>query len=226
MLMQRLLNKMVTPLGLMCVERPHVDPLPELDHQHLQNARIVPSREAILNQLPQGGVVAEIGVAFGRYSRKMLDALKPDQFIAVDCFGLDHKSWRGTQVYDQFLGGMEHEAFYRKLFADEIQNGTVIVRRGYSHEVMETFPDAHFDLIYVDAAHDYESVARDLEVSGRKIKRTGHIVLNDYVLVDPLLLQPYGIAHATHEFCLREGWEIIFLALHPHMFCDVALKKL
>ncbi len=51
-------------------------------------------------------------------------------------------------------------------------------------------------------------------------------MLNDYTLVDPLLLQPYGIIQATHEFCVREGWEIIYLAQHPHMFCDVALRKI
>ncbi len=44
--------------------------------------------------------------------------------------------------------------------------------------------------------------------------------------MDPLLLQPYGIVQAVHEFCREEGWEIRYLALHPYMFCDVALNKL
>jgi len=226
MLLRRVLNKLVRPLGLLCVEKPSISPLPRLDEKYLRNARILPSREDILARLPQGGVVAEIGVAFGHYSRKILNTMKPRQFVAVDCFGLDHTTWSGRQVYAKFLGGMRHEDFYRKQFAAEIESGAVVVKKGFSHEVMETFPDAYFDMIYVDAAHDYASVAKDLEVSGRKIKPTGHIVMNDYTLVDPLLLQPYGIVQATHEFCVREGWEIVYLAQHPHMFCDVALKKL
>lgn len=36
----------------------------------------------------------------------------------------------------------------------------------------------------------------------------------------------YGVIQAVHEFCLREGWEIVYLALHPRMFCDVALNKI
>jgi hypothetical protein len=62
-------------------------------------------------------------------------------------------------------------------------------------------------------------------VAGRKIRPDGAIVVNDYVMVDPLLLEPYGIVQATHEFCLREGWKFRYLALHPYMFCDVALIK-
>jgi hypothetical protein len=220
------LNKLVRPLGLACIDKPTIAPLPKLDARHLENARILPCREDILKRLPQGGVVAEIGVAFGRYSRKILDIMQPKQFVAVDCFGLDYKDWRGRQIYADFLGGKPHEVFYRELFAEEIARGRVVISKGYSHEVMATFPDASFDMIYVDAAHDYASVVKDLEVSGRKIKPDGHIVLNDYTLVDPLLLQPYGIIQATHEFCVREGWEIIYLAQHPHMFCDVALRKI
>lgn len=226
MILQRLLNKMVQPFGLVCVEKPHISRLPELDKKFIQNARILSCREAILPRLPQGGVVAEIGVAFGRYSRKILDIMKPSQFVAVDCFGLDQTNWLGRQPYADFLGGMPHEAFYRKQFAAEIESGTVIIKKGFSHEVMETFPDAYFDMIYVDAAHDYASVVKDLDVCGRKIKPTGHILMNDYTLVDPLLLQPYGIVQATHEFCVEQGWEIIYLAQHPYMFCDVALRKL
>ena len=80
-------------------------------------------------------------------------------------------------------------------------------------------------MIYIDAAHDYQSVMRDLAVANRKLKPSGYIVLNDYTIVDPLLLQHYDIVRAAHEFCLQEDWEIAFLALHPLMFCDVALRK-
>jgi hypothetical protein len=226
MLFQRIINRLVGPFRLMCVEKPRIAPLPELHPKHLKNARLLPCRDDILAELPQHGIVAELGVAFGRYSRKILDVMQPTRFVAVDSFELGGPRWFRQQDYAATLGGLRHEAYYRKQFATEIAAGTVVLRKGYSDEVMETFPDAYFDMIYIDAAHDYESVAKDLDVSGRKIKPSGHIVLNDYTIIDPLLLQPYGIVQATHEFCVREGWEIVYLAHHPYMFCDVALRRL
>jgi len=226
MLLQRMLNRLVRPLGLICVEKPRIAPLRELDSKHLKSARILPCREDILNELPKRGVVAEIGVGFGRYSRKILDRMQPRLFVAVDCFELGHVDWLGRQNYGDTLGGMRHEDYYRGQFTAEIEAGVVVVRKGYSNEVMEAFPDAYFDMIYVDAAHDYESVVKDLAVSGRKIKPSGYIIMNDYILIDPILLQPYGIVQAVHEFCVREGWEMVYLAQHPYMFCDVALKKM
>lgn len=68
MLLQRVVNKLVQPFGLVCREKPRISPLPELNDKYLQNARILPCRDDILHRLPQAGVVAEIGVAFGRYS--------------------------------------------------------------------------------------------------------------------------------------------------------------
>lgn len=226
MFLQRILNKVVSQLGLVCVEKPARAPVSRLPEQYLQNARLLPSREILLEYLPQGGRVAEIGVAFGFHSRNILDTMKPQEFFAVDTFGMDHTDSFGRQIYDRHLHGKKHLDFYQEKFSDEIATGQVVIRQGYSHEVMETFPDASFDMIYVDAGHDYESVARDLTISGRKIKPEGYIVLNDYTLMDPLLLQPYGIIRATHEFCVREGWQFAYFALHPLMFCDVALKRL
>ena len=79
-----------------------------------------------------------------------------------------------------------------------------MIKKGYSNRMLEEFADQCFDMIYIDAAHDYQSVMRDLAVANRKLKPSGYIVLNDYTIVDPLLLQHYDIVRAAHEFCLQE----------------------
>jgi len=180
----------------------------------------------MLEYLPKNGVVAEVGVAFGRYTRKILEILHPAKFVAIDTFELDKTSWSGHHAYRDTLGDLGHEAYYRQKFQDRIDNGSFIIKKGYSHVKLMEFDDAYFDMIYIDAAHDYASVKQDLAAANVKIKPDGYIVLNDYTLMDPLLLQPYGIVQAVHEFCLQEGWEIRYLGLHPYMFCDVALTKL
>jgi hypothetical protein len=213
-------------MGLKCVPIPNIAPALELPDRCLQNARIVAERSDILSLLPKGGAVAEVGVAFGLYSRKIIDRMQPEHFVAIDTFELDQPSWSGRQAYKDVLGNRSHEAFYKETFADEIEAGRLSIKTGFSHEMLDRLPDCHFDMIYIDAAHDYESVRQDLEVAIRKINERGTLILNDYTLFDPLLLQPYGIVHATHELCINEGWEIVYLALHRYMFCDVALRKI
>jgi len=222
----RIINKLISPFGLRCVVAPKLSPAPELPDAYLKDARIVPERSAILPHVPKGGVVAEIGVGFGNYSRKILDIVQPSHFVAVDTFGLDRRSWLGRQPYADILGGKSHEDFYRDRFSAEIDKGVVSLKKGFSVDVMEGFPDDQFDMIYIDANHTFESVKADLAVSARKIKDTGWLILNDYTVVDPLLLMPYDIVRAVHEFCLEEGWKIELFALHRFMFCDVALRRL
>jgi hypothetical protein len=219
-------NKLVAPLGLRCVQRPQVLPAPELSEDHVRHARLLPNRTDILHQLGRQEVIAEVGVGFGSFSRQIIDIMRPTKFIAVDTFQLDTPSWTGRHAYGQILGELSHEAFYRQKFKDEIASGQVDIRRGFSHHELSTFEDAFFDMIYIDAAHDYESVKRDLAVANRKVKLEGFIVLNDFTVMDPLLLQHYDITRATQEFCLEHDWEFVYLALHRFMFCDVALRRM
>lgn len=225
-MLARILDRLVRPLGVRCVAIPQVLPAPELPDRCLEHARIVADRADILRHLPKGGVVAEVGVGFGIYSRKIIEIMQPAQFVAIDTFELDKRSWRGSRAHGEIFGKRSHEAYYRDQFAAEIASGALVIGKGYSHLVLEQFPDEHFDMIYIDAAHDYDSVRRDLAVANRKVKRDGYLVLNDYTVVDPILLQHYDIVRAVHEFCLQERWGFAFLALHRFMFCDVALRRL
>jgi len=220
------INKLVAPLGLRCIERPQVLPAPELSEAHVRNACLLPNRTDILHQLGRQDVVAEVGVGFGSFSRQIIDIMRPTRFVAIDTFQLDTPSWTGRHGYGDILGDLSHEAFYRQKFQDEVSSGLVDIRRGFSHDELARFEDGYFDMIYIDAAHDYESVKHDLAVANLKTKPEGYIVLNDFTVMDPLLLQHYDITRATQEFCLEHDWEFVCFALHRFMFCDVALRRM
>jgi hypothetical protein len=196
---------------------------PVLPNEYLQNARVLGSRHDILPFLPTGGVFCEVGVAYGDFSAAVLAICQPRKFIAIDHFELEKypNMWGWER-----LEGQPHEAFYRNRFRDEIAASQVELMRGYSHEMLPLLPDVSVDVFYVDAWHSYEAVAAELEIIKWKIVPGGWIVLNDYTLYDVVAGVEYGVIHAAHEFMLGEGWEMKFLALHPLMFCDIALQKM
>jgi hypothetical protein len=192
----------------------------------LANARVLARRDDILPMLPKGAVIAEVGVAFGEYSRLMLAVCEPARFIAIDNFCLHQFDVVWGRTREERFGALTHEAYFRRDFAAEIDSGVIEVLAGDSSAMLETLPDASLDVVYLDAEHSYASVARELAVIARKVRADGWIVLNDYTMMDAGGAGgAYGVIQAAHEFMIREGWEMVALALHPLMYCDVALRK-
>lgn len=37
---------------------------------------------------------------------------------------------------------------------------------------------------------------------------------------------PYGVVHATNEFCVQHGWEVLWMAMQSHLFNDVVLREI
>lgn len=206
--------------------RQQVPPAVELQERHLRNSTILPNRYFILSRLQPFGRVAEVGVAFGDFSASILKVMKPIEFVAIDLFNLHEiEVIFGMRSADKFAG-RTHEEFYRKRFENEMASGQVSLRKGFSTDVLNSFPEAYFDMIYIDAAHDYANVKKDLQATKRVIRDDGIIIMNDYIMANPFDGQLFGVVQATHEFCLAENWEFLYLTLHPFMYCDVALRKI
>jgi predicted O-methyltransferase YrrM len=55
-----------------------------------------------------------------------------------------------------------------------------IVKRGFSNEVIPTFNDKQFDIIYIDGNHQPEYVLEDAVLCFRKLKPGGYMVFDDY----------------------------------------------
>src|SRR5271157_68875 len=199
---------------------------PELAHTHIKEAKLFANRRDMIASLgiAEGCLVAEVGVAQGDFSEYLLQKLRPEKFVAIDLFDM-HKYpviW-GTPSEVMFKG-MTQLDFYRQRFRD--YGSRLVIQQGLSHEALATYPDQTFDMIYIDAGHDYESVKQDGEVAIRKIKADGTIVFNDYVLYDPFTDSPYGVVQAVNEIVVEGGWHVVGFALDKNMFCDIALKKL
>jgi len=69
-------------------------------------------------------------------------------------------------------------------------------------------------------------VKKDINVAAKKVKTDGLLVLNDYTVWSPQTMMHCGVMRAVNEFCLAEGWGLVFLAFQSLMYNDVAIRKI
>lgn len=200
----------------------------ELEQRHVEGAKLFAHRAAMIAdiKLCDKPVIAEIGVAFGDFSRLMLDRFCPARFDAFDTYGMHQweKTWGGGGMRDA-LAGKTHSEFYRDRFASEIAEGLVNMIEGDSSAMLSALPDFFYDLIYIDGAHDYEGVRKDAAVAVKKIKANGLLIFNDYIMHDHITDTPYGVVPVVNDLCLNHNWRITHFALQGALFCDVGLRR-
>jgi Methyltransferase domain len=182
-----------------------IQPAPQLGRHHLQDCVVLPTRAVLLEHLPHGGTVAEVGTLHGDFAREILRLSKP----------------RELHLIDQSIQKRAQE-----LAADPSLKGQVHLHKSDFAETLQSFPDAYFDWIYIDAQHTYEGVKRDIAAAAAKVNSDGFLVFNDYTMWSYVEMQPYGVVAAVNEFCIENDWEFAYLTLPDHMYCDVAARKI
>jgi hypothetical protein len=187
----------------------------ELTPLHLAGARLVPDRRALLEVFPKEGVGAELGVAEGDFSAQLLDVCRPRKLYLGDAWqSAEHaygaRAWEGV----------------RRRFAPEIASGRAEVRRGLSWDVLAGLPPDSLDWVYIDAAHDFDSVRRDLEAAESRVKRGGFIAGHDYTTWSMPGPQRFGVVEAVNAFCVRRNWRLVCLSHESDRHCSYALARL
>jgi len=196
-----------------------------INREALKNAKICTSREEILEYMPKGSVCAEVGVAYGDFTKKILSIMKPKKFHAVDLFQAKD-FWGRTHISDS---GLTHYEWYKSQFENQIENEIMEVHKGYSWEVLENFPNRYFDYIYLDACHSYNAVVRDVEVNKRKIKLGGIIAFNDYTLYNfwtPCtdVSAYYGVVPVANRLINESKSEVIYMGLETVLSNDLVIR--
>jgi len=172
------------------------------------SAALLPDRANALKYMPKHGIVAEVGVAYGDFSRKIIDALSPKKFFAIDYFSQSDPFFSLWGRDDCARDNMPHQQWYENKFKAEIECGLMETRQGLSWDCLAQFPDDHFDYVYVDAGHDYQSVKKDIDVLKNKVKNGGFIQFNDYC--NPTA---YGVINAVNSFINSGRHKVKFFCL-------------
>ena len=165
----------------------------------IESAILLPDRADALEYMPKNGVVAEVGVACGDFSQKILDRLSPKKFYAIDQFSQYISEFAYLSPKLLTVNNMPHKQWYENRFQEDILCGTMELRQGMSWRCISEFPDDYFDYVYLDAEHHYHSVKRDIETLKNKMKNGGFIQFNDYFLGHPFA-PPCGVINAVNSF--------------------------
>jgi len=183
-----------------------------LQKKHISNTRLLEDRIALLHLLPKNGIVAELGVDQGDFSKEILKICAPRKLHLVDLWN--------SKRYNQ-----EKRRSVEKRFEQEVDNGQVTINIGLSTEVVRDFPDNYFDWIYIDTDHSYKTTAAELASYLPKMKEGGIICGHDYIVGNWDGMVKYGVIEAVTEFCNKQKWEIQYLTTENNIFPSFALKK-
>ena len=169
----------------------------------MRGARVFASRFDALDTLPRNGVVAEVGTQAGLFAERILLATTP----------------ASLHLFDVEFDTLRQE---RPAVADDSR---VTLHLGDSSSELSCCPDASFDWIYIDGDHALDGVRKDTAVAIAKVKPGGILVFNDYTVWSIMELADYGVVPVVNELLVGGEWEMLYLALHPLMYCDVGLKR-
>lgn len=130
---------------------------------------------------------AEVGVFAGYFTGILLDKIPGLKLVAVDNWdGL----WRRS----------------KKAFDDQFANDPRVrtVDRS-SVEAATTVPDYSLDFVYIDAAHDYQNVKKDITAWYPKVHPGGIVCGDDYYLTRH---GNEGVIRAVNEFVKEHNIEL------------------
>jgi predicted O-methyltransferase YrrM len=129
--------------------------------------------------------LVEVGVAEGANAKMILQEWPFDK-------GLHLTLVDNQEVFSQLV-----EHVLREFGADRDHRCIV----GASAEVAATFPDEHFDMVYLDDDHELEGVRRSIAAWKPKVKVGGVLGGHDWP-------NEAGVAPAVAELIAETGWSL------------------
>lgn len=184
-----------------------------LTEAHVQHCEALLNRAALLQRLPAGGAVAELGVARGDFSAEILTAVRPEVLHLVDV-------WATDRYHD---GLAQH---VRTRFAERIDTGQVRIHRRLSLDAADRFADGSLRWVYIDTDHSYRTTRDELRAYAPKVEPGGLLAGHDYTMGAWVQGYRFGVVEAVHEFCVQHRWHLRYVTLEPTERPSFALLRM
>lgn len=159
--------------------------------------------EAAVKKFNSGSVFVEVGSFKGRSSVAMaieiINSGKDIKFYCVD-------TWEGSEEHQSGKSFEDKDVVEKKLYEKFLQNIEPIKHiitpiRKPSLEAVNYFENESVDFIFLDAAHDYENVKKDLNVWKSKVKKGGLLAGHDWTWET--------VRNAVEEFIKENNLQLI-----------------
>lgn len=137
------------------------------------------------------GPIVEIGSCYGRSTTAIALGSMAGNYqpvYAVDSFIGVHPGDRPTANGEQPGWGPSSAELLRANLDNAGVNGLVQIVAKPSYEAFDDVPN-ELGLLFIDGAHDYQSVRADIGLYAPKVKIGGLVVLHDATMTDPGVLQ-------------------------------------
>ena len=176
-----------------------------LEPRHVQGCEVFATRYEILDRLPKGGVVAEVGTDTGDFAKAILERTSPSKLHVLD-IAMDRMRPDTRAAFDA--------------------DARVSLHEGDSSTLLSNFPPSTFDWIYIDGDHYYDGVKKDLDAALKVLKPDGMLIFNDYTAWSVGSMSRCGVVRAVNELCVKQGWRFKYFSFQGLMYCDVALERI
>jgi hypothetical protein len=152
-----------------------------------------PLWNTILEKMPSNKInVAEIGVFMGR-GTALINVLLINKNFEYNYYAIDH--FKGSEDFFVNIPSLHFEGkdYYPiayenlKTFLDANQNVKLIKNDSITESA--NYSDGYFDIVYIDASHDYDSVKKDILSWLPKVKQGGIMCGDDYTHAWPGVLK-------------------------------------
>ena len=138
--------------------------------------------DIIVDQISDNGKIVEIGSFLGRSTHYLATSLYNAGKDNVKIYSVD--TFEGSSEHMNIDLPKDFKHIFEKNLDFFIERGMVEVCQGRSdsQEILDKFEDESINYIMVDGAHEYDAVVDDITNWWSKLKETGAMVGDDYLL--------------------------------------------